>query len=469
MTPSIRRRTKILATLGPASDGALKMEELLRAGVNLFRLNFSHGTHEQHAARIAAAREAEKAHGHPIALLADLQGPKLRVGDIGGGQCDIRMSSELRLIAAQTSNDPDTIPIPHPELVASLQLGDRLLIDDGKMMLVIVKVDGADRIARPIAPGRILSRKGIAVPNRPIPIPALTDKDLIDGKFALSQGVDYIALSFVQRAADLTMAREIFGAHVPLISKIEKPAALDELEDIVALSDAVMVARGDLGVELSPEQVPIAQRRIVRVSRAHGKPVIVATHMLESMVEALVPTRAEANDVATAVYQGADAVMLSAESAVGRHPTAAVAIMDRIIRAIETDRDANPSTQAAPDPAHVTTADACARAASKLADDLDCPLVVFTRSGSSAQRVSSTRPKQPIHALTPNIATARKLSLVWGVNADVEPEEPKSFDHILDAVNRHEAASNIKRFVITAGYPYASDNSTDTIKVVERK
>lgn len=468
MTTSFRRRTKILATLGPASDGALKMEELLRAGVDLFRLNFSHGSHAEHAARILAAREAEAASGRPVALLADLQGPKLRVGDLPNGQCEVRMSSELRLRAAASSNEPDVIPIPHPELVASLQLGDRLLIDDGKMMLHIVKVDGADRIARPVAPGRIMSRKGIAVPNRPIPIPALTEKDIADGKFALAHGVDYIALSFVQRAADLTLARGIFGAHVPLISKIEKPAALDELEEIVALSDAVMVARGDLGVELSPEQVPIAQRRIVRVARANSKPVIVATHMLESMVEALVPTRAEANDVATAVYQGADAVMLSAESAVGRHPTAAVAIMDRIIRAIEADRDANPSFPVIP-VAETSTADACARAASKLADDLDCPLVVFTRSGSSAQRVSATRPKQPIHALTPSIPTARKLSLVWGVSADIEPEEPRSFDDILDAVTRHEAANHIKRFVITAGYPYASDNSTDTIKVVERK
>lgn len=468
MATAFRRRTKILATLGPASDGALKMEELLRAGVDLFRLNFSHGSHAEHAARIAAAREAEAASGRPVALLADLQGPKLRVGDLPNGQSEVRMSSELRLTAAAKSNDPDIIPIPHPELVASLQLGDRLLIDDGKMMLHIVKVDGADRIARPVAPGRIMSRKGIAVPNRPIPIPALTEKDIADGKFALEHGVDYIALSFVQRAADLTLARGIFGAHVPLISKIEKPAALDELDDIVALSDAVMVARGDLGVELSPEQVPIAQRRIVRVARANSKPVIVATHMLESMVEALVPTRAEANDVATAVYQGADAVMLSAESAVGRHPTAAVAIMDRIIRAIETDRDANPSFPVTP-VTEASTADACARAASKLADDLDCPLVVFTRSGSSAQRVSATRPKQPIHALTPSIPTARKLALVWGVSADIEPEEPRSFDDILDAVTRHEAANHIKRFVITAGYPYASDNSTDTIKVVERK
>lgn len=468
MTAVFRRRTKILATLGPASDGALKMEELLRAGVDLFRLNFSHGSHAEHATRIAAARQAEKSVGRPLALLADLQGPKLRVGDLPNGQCDVRMSSELRLVAAATSNDPDVIPIPHEELVASLQLGDRLLIDDGKMMLHIVKVDGKDRIARPVAPGRIMSRKGIAVPNRPIPIPALTEKDIADGHFALKSGVDYIALSFVQRAADLTLAREVFGNHVPLISKIEKPAALDELESIVALSDAVMVARGDLGVELSPEQVPIAQRRIVRIARAHGKPVIVATHMLESMVEALVPTRAEANDVATAVYQGADAVMLSAESAVGRHPTAAVAIMDRIIRAIETDRDANPSFPVVPMTAP-STADACARAASKLADDLDCPLVVFTRSGSSAQRVSATRPKQAIHALTPSLPTARKLSLVWGVNADLEPEEPRSFDDILDAVTRHEAATAVKRFVITAGYPYASDNSTDTIKVVERK
>ncbi len=466
---AIHRRTKILATLGPASDGALKMEELLRAGVDLFRLNFSHGDHAGHASRIAAAREAEKSVGRPIALLADLQGPKLRVGDIAGGQIDVRMSSELRLRAAATSNDPDIIPIPHPELVASLQLGDKLLIDDGKMMLHIVRVDGDDRIARPVAPGRIMSRKGIAAPGRPIPIPALTEKDIADGHFALKHGVDYIALSFVQRAADVVMAREAFGAGIPIISKIEKPAALDDLEGIVQHSDAVMVARGDLGVELSPEQVPIAQRRIIRVARAHGKPVIVATHMLESMVEALVPTRAEANDVATAVYQGADAVMLSAESAVGRHPTAAVAIMDRIIRAIETDRDANPSAQATSWTTTPSTADACARAAQRLADDLDCPLVVFTRSGSSAQRVSATRPRQPIHALTPSLPTARKLALVWGVSADLEPEEPKSFDDILDAVNRHEAASSVKRFVITAGYPYASDNSTDTIKVVERK
>lgn len=464
-----RRRTKILATLGPASDGALKMEELLRAGVDLFRLNFSHGSHAEHAARIAAAREAEKSTGRPVALLADLQGPKLRIGDLPGGVSEVRMSSELRLTPAASSNDPEIIPIPHPELVASLQLGDKLLIDDGKMMLHIVRVDGDDRIARPVAPGRIMSRKGIAAPGRPIPIPALTPKDIADGLFALQHGVDYIALSFVQRAGDVMLAKQTFGDAIPIISKIEKPAALDELEAIVQHSDAVMVARGDLGVELSPEQVPIAQRRIIRTARAHGKPVIVATHMLESMVEALVPTRAEANDVATAVYQGADAVMLSAESAVGRHPTAAVAIMDRIIRAIETDRDANPSAQAAPWTAEPTTADACARAAAKLADDLDCPLVVFTRSGSSAQRVSATRPKQPIHALTPSMPTARKLSLVWGVNADLEPEEPRSFDDILDAVSRHEAASHVKRFVITAGYPYASDNSTDTIKVVERK
>jgi pyruvate kinase len=445
------------------------MEELLRAGVDLFRVNFSHGDHKEHAARIAAAREAEKARGRPVAILADLQGPKLRVGDLPGGGVDVRVSSELRLTAASKSDKPDVIPIPHPELVASLQLNDKLLIDDGKMILLIVKIDGADRIARPVAPGRIASRKGVTAPNRPIPIPALTDKDIEDGKFALSQGVDYLALSFVQRAGDIALARTTFGQGVAIIAKIEKPTALDELDAIVAQADGVMVARGDLGVELSPEQVPIAQRRIVRTARAAGKPVIIATHMLESMVESLAPTRAEANDVATAVYQGSDAVMLSAESAVGRHPTAAVAIMDRIIRAIESDRDANPSGQFAKRTATPTTADACALAASKLADDLDCPLVVFTRSGSSAQRVSATRPRQPIHALTPQLTTARRLTLIWGVSADIEPEEPRSFDDILDAVGRHEAATGIKRFVITAGYPYASDNSTDTIKVVERK
>jgi pyruvate kinase len=467
MTRLSPNRTKIIATLGPASEGALRMEELARAGVDVFRLNFSHGTHAEHAARIAAAREAEKSTGRPIALLADLQGPKLRVGDVAGGTLDVRISTELRIIAAQKSDDPETLPIPHPELVHALQLGDRLLIDDGKMMLHVVRIAGDERIAKPVAPGRISSRKGIAAPNRPIPIPAVTDKDIADGLFALQHGVDYLALSFVQRAGDLMLARQAFGDSTPLIAKIEKPAALEELDAIVSKADGVMVARGDLGVELSPEQVPIAQRRIVRAARAQGKPVIVATHMLESMVEALVPTRAEANDVATAVYQGADAVMLSAESAVGRHPTAAVAIMDRIIRAIEADRDADPPTRRELPAA--STADACARAATKLADDLDCPLVVFTRSGSSAQRVSATRPRQPIHALTPHLPTARRLALIWGVNADIEPEEPKSFDDILEAVNRQEAASAIKRFVITAGYPYASDNSTDTIKVVEKK
>jgi pyruvate kinase len=468
ISPPLRRRTKIVATLGPASDGALRMEDLLRSGVDVFRLNFSHGSHAEHATRIAAAREAEKAFGRPVALLADLQGPKLRLGDLPGGVREVRISDELRMRAVQTSDDPSILPVPHAELVASLQLGDRLIVDDGKMMLHVVKVDGEDRIVRPFAPGKLLSRKGVAAPNRPIPIPALTDKDLADGLFALQHGVDYIALSFVQRAGDVMMARQAFGEGIPLIAKIEKPAALEELDAIVAQSDAVMVARGDLGVELSPEQVPIAQRRIVRTARAAGKPVIVATHMLESMIESPVPTRAEANDVATAVYQGADAVMLSAESAVGRHPTAAVAIMDRIIRAIETDRDADPPAQRRETPA-TSTADACARAASKLADDLDAPLVVFTRSGSSATRVSNTRPRQPIHALTPHIGTARKLALVWGIAADLEPEEPRGFDDMLDAVLRHEKASSFNRFVITAGYPWSSDNATDTIKVVEKK
>jgi pyruvate kinase len=464
----IRRRTKIIATLGPASDGAHRMEELCRAGVDVFRINFSHGDHSQHKSRIAAAREAERAAGRPLALLADLQGPKLRLGDLLSGTIDARMSSELRLIVAASSSEPDTVPIPHPELVSSLQLGDRLLIDDGKITLIVVRADGDTRICRPLAPGRLSSRKGVAAPTRPIPIPALTEKDIADGRFAIEHGVDYLALSFVQRASDLSLAREVFGERIPLIAKIEKPAALDDLEAIVRQSDAVMVARGDLGVELSPEQVPIAQRRIVRASRAAGKPVIVATHMLESMIEAPVPTRAEANDVATAVYQGADAVMLSAESAVGRHPSAAVAIMDRIIRAIECDRDDTLAAAPRSAPTH-STADACARAASRLADDLSCPLVVFTRSGASAQRVSATRPGQPIHALTPNLLTARRLSLIWGVSADIEPEEPRSFDDILDAVTRHEAASGVQRFVVTAGYPYHSDNSTDTIKVVERR
>lgn len=468
MTDAFIRRTKIVATLGPASDGALRMEELLRFGVNVFRLNFSHGDHDEHARRIADARKAEEASGRPLAIFADLQGPKLRLGDLPDGEVMVGMSSELRLTAASKSDDPEVIPVPHPELLGALQLGDKLLIDDGKMMLHVVGEKGDDRICKAIAPGKLKSRKGLAAPNRPIPIPALTDKDIADAKFALEHGVDYLALSFVQRAEDIALAKREFP-DVPIIAKIEKPAALDALDGIVDQADAIMVARGDLGVELSPEQVPIAQRRIVRTARNAGKPVIVATHMLESMIESAVPTRAEANDVATAVYQGADAVMLSAESAVGRHPSAAVAIMDRIITAIESDRDEDARDYRRREIPTDSTAVACARAAAKLADELDCPLVVFTRSGASAQRVSAIRTRRRIHALTPNVETARRLSLVWGVMPDLETKEPESFDDILDAVTRHEASSGMDRFVITAGYPYASDNSTDTIKVVERK
>jgi len=465
----LTRRTKIVATLGPASDGERKISELIEAGVNVFRVNFSHGDQSKHAASIEAARRAEAKCGRPIALLADLQGPKLRLGDLPEGGLNVRIGAEL-VLSARPEAPPGAVPLPHPELLDALEPGDRLLIDDGKMMLDIVARSGGDRIARALVPGRLLSRKGVAAPTRAIPIPALTEKDVSDGRFALAHGVDYIALSFVQRASDLDLARATFGEGVQLIAKIEKPAALDDLEAIVTRSDAVMVARGDLGVELSAENVPIAQRRIVRMARAHSRPVIVATHMLESMIEAPVPTRAEANDVATAVYQGADAVMLSAESAVGRHPTAAVAVMDRIIRAIESDQ-ANEERERPPAGARKarTTAEACASAASKLAEDLACPLVVFTRSGASAQRVSATRPGQPIHALTPHLATARRLCLIWGVAADIEPEEPRSFDDILDAVSRHEAASGVRRFVVTAGYPYVSDNSTDTIKVVEQR
>jgi pyruvate kinase len=463
------RRTKIVATLGPASDGERKIAELIEAGVDVFRINFSHGDHEQHAARIDAARRAEQRSGRPIALIADLQGPKLRLGDLPEGGVAVRIGAEL-VLSARRDPPAGAIPLPHPELLAALEQGDRLLIDDGKMMLDIIGADGEDRIARALVPGRLSSRKGVAAPSRAIPIAALTEKDIADGRFALKAGVDYIALSFVQRASDLDLARSVFGDAAPLIAKIEKPAALDDLEAIVTRSDAVMVARGDLGVELSAENVPIAQRRIVRMARAHSRPVIVATHMLESMIEAPVPTRAEANDVATAVYQGADAVMLSAESAVGRHPTAAVAVMDRIIRAIEADQSGEERDRAAAgSPSPRTTAEACASAASRLAEDLGCPLVVFTRSGASATRVSATRPSQSIHALTPHLATARRLSLIWGVSAAIEPEEPRSFDDILDAVSRHEAASNVGRFVITAGYPYVSDNSTDTIKVVEKR
>jgi pyruvate kinase len=466
----LSRACKIVATLGPASEAPDRLIILLEAGVDCFRLNFSHGTHAEHARRYRAVREAEQRVGRPVAVFADLQGPKIRVGPFASGGVALRFGDVKRIEASDAPGDDAVIRIPHPEIVAALQDGDVLKFDDGKVQMTVVAADAGGVTARVDYGAELKSQKGLNLPTRRIPISALTDKDRADLAYALELGVDFIALSFVQSAEDVKEARAAIGDRAGIIAKIEKPAALEDLARIVAYADAIMVARGDLGVELAPEQVPIAQRKIIRTARAAGRPVIVATHMLESMIDAPTPTRAEASDVATAVYQGADAVMLSAESAVGRHPATAVAIMDRIIKAVEADPEhwsGLSRDMTRPEP---TTADAIALSAREIAEVLDCAAVVaYTSTGSTAHRLSRERPRCGVLGLTPNVATARRLALSWGVRSVVTDDALSMEDMVAKAeaaVRALRAAKREDRVVITAGIPFGRPGKTNTIRLI---
>ena len=463
------RACKIVATLGPSSDSPDRLITLIEAGVDCFRLNFSHGEKDEHARRIAAIRKAEQHFGKPVAIIADLQGPKIRVGKLVGDSVRLRTGEIVRFEASDKPGDAAMLRLPHPELVAALEKGDILKLDDGRLQLTVVGKSGGIVEAKVDFGGELKSNKGINVPTRRIPISALTEKDREDLAFALEHKVDFIALSFVQTPHDVREARTLVGGKAGILSKIEKPSALEHLKEIVAESDAIMVARGDLGVELPPERVPIAQRQIIRTARAAGRPVIVATHMLESMVSAATPTRAEASDVATAVYQGADAVMLSAESAVGRHPQTVVAIMDRIIKAVESDPDHWAGLlrdMAIPEP---TTADAIALSAREIAHVLSCASVVaYTMTGSTALRLARERPQCGVVGMTPLIETARRLCLSWGVRSIVTPDASS----VEDMVSKAEAAvrdlgvaKTGDRIVITAGIPFGRPGKTNTIRI----
>jgi pyruvate kinase len=463
------RDCKIIATMGPASDPPERLATLIEAGVDCFRLNFSHGAREDHKRRMDAIRAAEEKAGRAVAVFADLQGPKIRVGSFADGQIALKFNDVVTIEASNEPGQAGLIRMPHPELVASLEADDILKLDDGKLQITVTERVGAQRKARVDFGGVLKNQKGVNVPTRRIPISALTDKDREDLAYALDLGVDYVALSFVQHAGDVEEARALIGDRAGIISKIEKPSALADIEAIVEASDAVMVARGDLGVELPPEQVPIAQRKIIRTARAAGKPVIVATHMLESMVEAATPTRAEASDVATAVYQGADAVMLSAESAVGRHPQSAVAIMDRIIRAVEDDNEYWSSLPRDMTRPEATTADAIALSARHMADTLSLSAIVaFTATGSTALRVARERPRCGVVGLTPILATARRMALVWGVRA-VVTEDVTSVEEMVskanDAVRALGAAAADDRVAVIAGIPFGRPGKTNTIRI----
>ena len=464
-----RRRTKIVATLGPASSSADMLLRLLQAGADVFRLNFSHGSHDDHAQRFAIIRDLERQVGHPIGILADVQGPKLRVGRFGGGRVQLQTGQRFRLDLNPTPGDVLRVQLPHPEIIAAASIGTSLLLDDGKLRLRVTHVR-SDHLETEIAVGGPLSdRKGVNVPDMVLPIPALTRKDREDLAFALEHGADYIGLSFVQRPEDVEEAREIARGRAWIMTKLEKPQALDNLDAILRLSDAVMVARGDLGVELPPEEVPLAQKRIVRAARALGKPVVVATQMLESMIASPSPTRAEASDVATAVFDGADAVMLSAETAAGQYPLEAVNIMDRIVARVEQDPGWRAIIEASrPEPEH-STADAMAAAARQVAHTIGAGAIcAFTESGGTALRTARERPEAPVIGLTVSDATARRLAVVWGVHAVVTPLTHGMTETVARAVRvamSEGFALAGETVVVVAGVPFGQPGTTNSLRV----
>lgn len=462
---------KIVATLGPASADRATIEALVRAGADVFRLNFSHGTHADHQQRLALIRSIEADLGRPIGVLLDLQGPKLRVGTFAAGPVMLVEGAPFRLDLDRKPGDVTRAPLPHPEIFAALRPGAELLLDDGRLRLEVQACGPHFADTRVLNGGLLSERKGVNVPGVVLPLSAMTDKDRADLDFGLTLGIDWVALSFVQRAADIVEARSLIQGRAGIVAKLEKPAAIECLDEILAVTDAVMVARGDLGVEMPAEQVPAIQKRIVRACRKLGKPVIVATQMLESMVGAPVPTRAEASDVATAIYDGADAVMLSAESASGKYPVEAVAMMDRIIAQTEADPQYRDAIDASHTQPTANTADAIGWAARSVAGLLDvAAMVAYTSSGSSALRMARERPRAPIIGMTPRRETARRLALVWGVNPFVCDDVANVDDmtaRALATARQLQFAKAGDTVVIAAGMPFGTPGSTNLLRIAQ--
>lgn len=465
------RRAKIVATLGPASSSPQRLEQCVQAGVDVFRLNFSHGTHADHAARIGMIRELETRLGRSIGILADVQGPKLRVGCFADGKAHLASDALLRLDLDPTPGDATRVQLPHPEILAAAVPGTVLLLDDGKLRLE-VEEQHADHLLTRVQVGGVLSdHKGVNVPGIVLPIPALTEKDRADLAFVLELGVDYIGLSFVQRPEDVEQARTLVAGRAAILTKLEKPQALEQLDDILRLSDAVMVARGDLGVELPPEDVPQAQKRIIRAARHWGRPVVVATQMLESMILAPTPTRAEASDVAGAVYDGADAVMLSAETAAGAYPVEAVSIMDRIIARVEQDEGWRQGLQASRPAPQERSSGALATAARQISEVIHArAIVAMTISGDTALRVARERPVCPVLGLTPHAHTARRLSLAWGVEPVVTPDihsMTQAVEQAMQVVRLRALAQSNDEIVLVAGVPFGKTGSTNALRIAQ--
>ena len=467
--PRARRKAKIIATVGPSCSDKATLRALFEAGVDVFRLNFSHGTHEEHRARLTMIREIEDETSQPIGVLLDLQGPKLRVGDLRGGQVELMAGAFFRLDLDEAIGDETRAPLPHPSVFAALSEQAILLLDDGRLRLR-VKRCGTDFAETEVLVGGTLSNhKGVNLPDIVLPISPITEKDRVDLAFGLDLGVDWVGLSFVQRPEDVIMARELIGDRASIMIKIEKPAALDCLVSLVELADSVMVARGDLGVEMAPELVPGRQKQIVRACRLAGKPVVVATQMLESMVNSPAPTRAEASDVATAIYDGADAVMLSAESAAGDYPIEAVAIMDRIVASTEGDPSYRRLLHALHAEPEATAADAISAAAAQVAATIGAAAIVcYTMSGSTALRAARERPDVPIIVLTNKIGVAQRLMLLWGAHCvyteDVRDSDEMTKKACAIAVSEGYAQSG-DAIVVTAGVPFGTPGTTNLLQI----
>jgi pyruvate kinase len=465
------RQAKIVATLGPSSNDRQTIQALFEAGADVFRFNFSHGSHADHMARYRIVREVERESGRPIAVLADLQGPKLRIGQFEQGKVTLNKGQDFTLDRDTRPGDKQRVCLPHPELFDVITAGQALLLDDGKVRLKVEYSDGQRIRTRVMNDGVLSDRKGVNVPDAVLPIPALTDKDKRDLDFALDMGADWIALSFVQRPEDVHEARAIIGTRAGVLSKLEKPAALDRLDAIVQASDAIMVARGDLGVELPPERVPGTQKKILRTCRQHGRPIIIATQMLESMISSPVPTRAEVSDVASAIYDGSDAVMLSAESANGAYPLQAVAMMDRVIAEVERDPLYRNLLDAQNEAPQANRADAICSALRDVAGIVGATTTVtYTSSGHTSLRAARERPMAPILSITPQLATARRLVLVWGVHSTISEQihnEQEMVSAACQTALKEGFAKAGDQIAITAGMPFGQPGSTNLLRLAE--
>jgi len=464
-----QRRTKILATLGPASSSREQIAALFTAGADVFRINMSHTPHDKLREFIETIRSIEHEEQRPIGILADLQGPKLRVGTFADGPVTLANGASFILDSDKKPGDSTRVHLPHPEILTALEPGHRLILDDGKVTLTAEHCTPKRAECRVVVGGKLSDRKGVSLPDTTLPVSALTDKDRSDLDAALNAGVDWIAVSFVQRPEDVAEVKKVARGRAAVMAKIEKPQAVTRLAEIMDIADALMVARGDLGVEMPMAKVPGIQKQITRQARRTGKPVVVATQMLESMISAPVPTRAEVSDVATAVFEGADAIMLSAESAAGQYPVEAVAMMNRIAEEVEADPTYRAVIQGQRAEPEATGADAIALAARDIAETLDLSAIVcWTSSGSTALRVARERPKPITIALTPKIATGRRLALLWGVHC-VVTQDARDLDDMVSRACRFAFKDGFakpgQRIIVVAGVPLGTPGATNMLRI----